>query len=117
MTDLKTHQTVSKKKLFSQTRSTSEPSSASVEPAGSDATQTKNTLRRSKSGRVKVMTRTRSLVSTYDFKNTHEAVVEEKVRDDPSSKKKDIDAEMLRRIARMWTEDNEEDVKSCKKAS
>lgn len=107
MTDLKLRQTISKQALFSQTRSTSEPASTSEEPQHlADQPQPKNTLRRSKSGRVKVMTRTRSLVSTYDFTNKQEAVAEEKVLEDKDLKKKDIDAEMLRRITRMWTDEN-----------
>lgn len=60
------------KEVFFARRSNSVPSydieeDESNEDVSSGLEQKKNTLRRSKSGRVKAMVRSRSLVSSYDF--------------------------------------------------
>lgn len=90
------------------------PATNSPEEESSPETPTieKKPLWRSKSGRVKVLTRTRSMVSTYDF-NTDEPECdkgEERGKQGVASAEK-LDSEMRKRIERIWPGMEEEEKK------
>ncbi|KAG8281963.1 hypothetical protein J6590_048080 [Homalodisca vitripennis] len=97
------------KELFTSNRSNSMPT-PTVEEDDVDARdpeETRRTLRRSKSGRVKAKTRTRSMVSTFDFSLCEENGFEHNEMD---ARKERIDSEfMKRRIEKTWPGLQEED--------
>lgn len=99
-------------------RSTSLPSDPAAdagspeEEAPPELPEEKKPLRRSKSGRVKVLTRTRSMVSTYDFNiDGNGPAAEEGGRQGVASAER-MDSEMMKRIERIWPGMEEEEKKN-----
>lgn len=114
MSDVKVFLKKYKPAFAATNRSTSLPSApAPEEEVPPELAGEKKPLRRSKSGRVKVLARTRSMVSTYDFNiDEHERPAEEESGRQGVASAERMDSEMMKRIERIWPGMEEEEKKS-----